>query len=290
MSKQRIISSVLMIALTILAVVNDLFFIVVIIGLTIGGLYEFFYMVKKKGIPIYSYVGIFIGVLIPVSIYTRFELTKNWELLFIVLAFLLILLLQFARQDNRNAIVGISTTLFGILYVSWFFSFLIKIRLLLPDGGGVKLLAFVLLVTKSGDIGALIVGSRFGKHLLLPKVSPNKTIEGFLGAFLFSTMAAVIAKSLLPDVPHFSYEHVALMGAFFGGIGQVGDLSESLMKRDCGVKDSGKMLPGLGGVLDTIDSLLFAAPAFYLYMNSALNTVSKISIEMLWGSISPFAN
>lgn len=287
MSRQRLLSSAFMIVLTILAVVNDLFFILVILGLTIGGLYEFFYMVKKKDIPIYSYVGIFIGVLIPVSIYTRFELTKNWELLFIVLAFLLILLLQFARQDNRNAIVGISTTLFGVLYVSWFFSFLIKIRFLLPDGGGVKLLAFIILVTKAGDIGALILGSRFGKHLLLPKVSPNKTIEGFLGAFLVSTVAAILAKSFLPAVPHFSYPHVALMGAFFGGIGQVGDLSESLMKRDCGVKDSGKMLPGLGGVLDTIDSLLFAAPAFYLYMNSALNASKVSSIEMLWGSISP---
>jgi len=98
-----------MIALTVFAIVNEWFFIAFVVALTAGALYEFFYLVKKKEIPIYSYVGIFIGVLIPISIFTKFELTKNWELLFIVLGFLLLLLLQFSRKDNRNAIVGIST-------------------------------------------------------------------------------------------------------------------------------------------------------------------------------------
>jgi len=274
MSKERIISASIMILITILAVINQWIFIAVILALTIGGLYEFFYMVKKKGVPIYSYVGIFFGVLIPASIYTQFELTKNWELLFVVVAFLLILLLQFSRKDNKNAILGISTTLFGVLYVAWFFSFLIKIRFLLPGIQGVKLLAFLLLVTKSGDIGALLIGSKFGKHLLLPEVSPNKTIEGSLGSFLFGVVTALLGRSLLPSVPGFLWWHVALMGAFFSGLGQLGDISESLIKRDCNVKDSGKILPGMGGVLDTIDSLLFAAPAFYLYISAALNTVS----------------
>ncbi|MFA5088809.1 MAG: phosphatidate cytidylyltransferase [Candidatus Omnitrophota bacterium] len=272
MSKERFVSSSIMIALAIVAVLNQGVFIVTILALTIGGLYEFFYMVKKKGIPIYSYVGILFGVLIPASIYTKFELTKNWELLFIVLAFLLILLLQFSRKDNSNAMVGISTTLFGVLYVAWFFSFLIKIRFL-HGVNGVGLLAFILIVTKAGDIGALLIGSRFGKHPLLPRVSPNKSVEGCLGSFIFSVLAAVFSRSLLPSVPSFPLWHVALMGAFFGGVGQLGDLSESLMKRDCHVKDSGKLLPGMGGVLDTIDSLLFSAPAFYLYMSSALNTL-----------------
>lgn len=270
MSIARVASSIVMILVTIVAVVNQWAFIVVIIGLTVGGLYEFFYMIKKKGIPIYSYVGIFIGVLIPLSIYTHFELTRNWELLFIVVGFLLMLLLQFARHDTRNAIVGLSTTLFGVLYVAWFLSFLVKIRFLLPGMAGVHLLGFILLVTKVGDVGAILIGSWLGKHPLIPRVSPNKSIEGCLGSFVFSTIAAILGRSLLPEVPYFSTLHVALMGAFFGGIGQLGDLSESLIKRDCNVKDSGKLLPGMGGVLDMIDSLLFAAPAFYLYMSSTL--------------------
>ena len=135
---------------------------------------------------------------------------------------------------------------------------------------GVKLLGFILLVTKSSDIGALIIGSNFGKHPLLPKVSPNKSVEGTLGAVLIAACTALIVRPLLPVILNLPWWQVFFMGAFFGCLGQLGDLSESLIKRDCGVKDSGKFLPGMGGVLDVIDSLLFSAPAFYLYMSSTL--------------------
>lgn len=271
MNNKRYVTATLLSILAIFAVLRVEIFLAVVVFLTMGGLYEFFYMVKKKGIPIYSYVGIFIGVLIPLSIFTKFELTKNWELLFIVCAFLLILLLQFARQDNSNATVGISTTLFGILYVSWFFSFLVKIRLLLPGLEGVKLLGFIVLITKSADIGAFMIGSAFGKNPLIPRISPKKTVEGYIGSLTFSVICAICAQSWLPASLNFSWIQVAFMGAFFGSIGQLGDLSESMIKRDCGVKDSGKILPGMGGILDAIDSLLFSAPAFYLYISAALN-------------------
>lgn len=270
MTKKRFFSSVLLIVLTTCAVYVEWFFFVMVVAFTVGGLYEFFYMIKKKGIPIYSYFGIFIGVFIPLSIYRGFELTRNWELLFIVLAFLSVFILQFARRDNTNAIVGLSTTMFGVFYVSWLFSFLIKIRFLLPGMEGVKLLAFILLVTKCGDIGALLIGSWLGKHPLMPVVSPNKSIEGAIGSFGFSIVVAVLLRSFLPSAINFPLWQVAFMGAFFGGMGQLGDLSESLIKRDCQVKDSGKLLPGIGGVLDIIDSLLFASPAFYLYMSAIL--------------------
>ena len=126
MNKMRFVSGTIATLVTAVAIWNQVFFIGLICFLTLGGLYEFFYLLKKKkDIPIYSYTGIFIGVLIPLSIYTHFEPTKNWELLFIVCALLLILMLQFNRADNRNAVVGLSTTLFGVLYVSWFFSFLV---------------------------------------------------------------------------------------------------------------------------------------------------------------------
>lgn len=273
MNKDRLISSTIMILVSIFAVVNQWAFIAVLLALTIGALYEFFYLIKKKGIPIYSYTGIIFGVLIPISIFFQFELTKKWELLFIVVVLLLIFLLQLGRKENSNAIVGISTTLFGVIYVSWFFSFMIKIRFLLPGIEGVKLLGFILLITKCGDMGALLIGSKIGKHPLLPHVSPNKTIEGSLGSFLFSAVVAVLAQSLLPAQLNLSVMHVILIGIFFGGIGQLGDMSESLIKRDCNVKDSGKFLPALGGALDAIDSLLFSAPAFYFYMVLLLDAV-----------------
>ena len=232
-------------------------------ALIIGGLYEFFSLIEKKGIYIYKYFGMAIGIMIPLSIIFRFELTKSWELLFIVLALVSLFVLQFRRQDNSQAIVGISTTLFGILYISWFFSFLIKIRYL-PQGQGY--LIAILLITKSSDIGAYLIGSKFGKHKLIPRISPNKSVEGSLGGLVFSSATAVVGRAFLG----FSYVHAALLGLALGILAELGDLSESLIKRDCKVKDSGILFPGMGGVLDLIDSLLFTAPVFYFYMSSML--------------------
>jgi phosphatidate cytidylyltransferase len=273
MNPKRFLSSAIMIAIAAAAVINSWVFIFVLSALIIGGLYEFFYLISKKGIPIYSYTGIAIGLSIPLSIFFKFEPTKGWELLFIVLVLLMIFVMQFMRKNNANAIVGISTTLFGVLYVSWLFSFLIKIRFLGHGDEGMKLLAFLLLVTKSADIGALFIGSRFGKHPLIPRVSPNKTVEGLIGSVIFSMGTAMLFQQFIPERLNLSMVHIAFMGMFIGGIGQLGDLSESLIKRDCNVKDSGRLFPGLGGVLDIIDSLLFSAPTFYFYISSALRFV-----------------
>jgi len=229
----------------------------------IGGLYEFFSMLDKKGISAYKYFGIGLGMVIPLSTMFRFELTKGWEFLFIVLALLFLILMQFKRRRNSGAIVDIATTMFGIIYVSWFFSFLIKIRYL---EGGMGLLAVVLLITKSGDIGAYLIGSRFGRNALLPRISPKKTVEGAIGGLIFSILMAFICKPILG----FGYLHLIILGICMGLLGQLGDLSESLIKRDCEVKDSGKIFPGMGGVLDEIDSLLFVAPVFYFYMSVIL--------------------
>jgi phosphatidate cytidylyltransferase len=127
-------------------------------------------------------------------------------------------------------------------------------------------LSTVLLITKLGDIGAYIVGMRFGKTPLIPRISPKKSVEGSIGGLLFSISGALVSKAFL----HFSYLHLISMGIFLGILGQLGDLSESLIKRDCEVKDSGNIFPGLGGVLDAIDSLLFTAPAFYFYISNVL--------------------
>jgi phosphatidate cytidylyltransferase len=267
---KRIITSSILIATAILAVIINWVFIIVVCSLIILGLWEFFGLVERKGIQIYKYFGTLIGLIIPLSVYFKFELTKNWELLFIVLMLLSIFLLQFTRRESSEALLGISTTLFGILYVAWFFSFLIKIKLL-PYGTG--LLAFILLVTKFGDIGAYLVGTKLGKHPLIARISPKKSVEGAIGGLIFSILVAVASKPLLPDHALFSYWRLALVGAFFGILGQLGDLSESLIKRDCQVKDASNVLPGMGGALDVMDSLLFTAPAFYFYMSSVLSNL-----------------
>ncbi|TAN60242.1 phosphatidate cytidylyltransferase [bacterium] len=263
MLKQRLLNTLIWFAVIVLALRYQWIFALCIMGLIAGGLYEFFCLIEKKGIPIYKYFGMAIGVIIPLSILFEFELTRGWELLFIFLALVSLFILQFKRRDNSQAIVGISTTLFGILYVAWFLSFLIKIRNL-PAGAGY--LAAVILVTKSSDIGAYVIGSGFGRHALIPRISPKKSIEGALGGLLFSVIAAVLSKPFLG----FSYPRLIILGIAIGILAELGDLSESLIKRDCQVKDSGSFFPGMGGVLDLVDSLLFTAPVFYFYMSNVL--------------------
>jgi phosphatidate cytidylyltransferase len=256
---KRIISSAMLIGIISGVIFVDWLCSLVIILFIVGGLYEYFAMLEKKGINIYKYFGIGVGTIIPLSIMLKFEPTKSWELLFIVLALFFLILMQFKRRDSSGVIVDISTTLFGILYVSWFFSFLIKIRYL---PGGLGFLVSLLLITKLGDIGAYLVGSKWGKKLLIPRISPKKTIEGALGGLLFSILGGLACKAFLP----FEYGQLLLISVGLGILGQLGDLSESLLKRDCQVKDSGNIFPGMGGVLDEIDSLLFTAPVFYFIL------------------------
>lgn len=233
------------------------------------GLNEFFALVERKGIVIERWLGLAVGLLIPISIWAGFEPTKGWELFFMVVVFLALFLTQMRRQDSSQAIVGISTALFGILYVSWSLSFLIKLRFLespaLP--GGVWLVALVLLITKGGDIGAYFVGSAIGRHTLIRRVSPSKTWEGMIGGLLFSVGGALTLRGVFSQIPAY---HLVVLGLLLGVLGQLGDLSESLVKRDCQVKDSGTLFPGMGGALDVLDSLLFTSPICYFYVHKFL--------------------
>jgi phosphatidate cytidylyltransferase len=257
---KRVISSVVLISIISAVVFFDWLCGLVATALIIAGLYEYFVMLQKKGINIYKYFGIGMGAIIPLSIMFRFEMTKGWELFFIVMALLFILVMQFKRRDSSGVIVDISTTIFGIVYVAWLFSFIIKVRYL--DGGFGFLIA-LLLIVKMGDIGAFLVGSRWGKTPMLQHISPKKTVERAIGGLFFSLIGALACKPFLP----FGYGHLFLIAFGLGILGQLGDLSESLLKRDCQIKDSGSFFPGMGGVLDQIDSLLFTAPVFYFYLS-----------------------
>ena len=231
-----------------------------IASIVIGvALTEFFNLVEKKHIFVYKYFGVIIGMCVPLIIYFQMggEGYFALEPFFIVIACLFIFVLQFIRRDSSQALASIAITLFGLLYIAWFFSFLIKIKFL---HNGTLLVAFLILVTKMGDVGAYFIGSAIGKHNLIPRISPHKTIEGTIGGLVFSVMSAVASKSYLPN---FSYAHLIALGVLLGILAQVGDLAESLLKRDCAVKDAGRILPGLGGMLDIIDSLLFTTPIFY---------------------------
>jgi phosphatidate cytidylyltransferase len=155
----------------------------------------------------------------------------------------------------------VSKLFFGIFYVALLFSFLILVRGL-PHG--VTLIFFLLFVTWAGDTGAYLTGRALGRHLLCPRVSPAKTIEGSCGGAVFSLAVALVCQ--MTFLQHISVAHCLALAAGINVLNQIGDLSESAIKRSCDVKDSGKILPGHGGILDRIDSLLFAAPFLYYYI------------------------
>lgn len=233
------------------------FLVVIFIALALA---EFFDLLKKKDVPTSSFFGMCMGALIPWIVYMEFGATQSGEILFLVLGCLFLFILKFFRDTTRS-LIGISLTLFGILYISWFLSYLIKIRFL-PDGA--VWVAYLLSVTKAADIGAYLVGMRFGKHALIPHISPKKTIEGLFGGLLASVLAAFFLGPYLPL--EFHKAHLLAQGLLIGVVGQIGDLSESMMKRFCDAKDSGSRLPGIGGVLDAVDSILFTAPIFYFHL------------------------
>ncbi|MBU3933687.1 MAG: phosphatidate cytidylyltransferase [Candidatus Omnitrophica bacterium] len=228
------------------------------------GLNEFFILVENKEIGVNRRLGIVLGAAVPLATYFDYKIPQDWFFVFIPAICLIIFIIQFTKRDNR-AVLSISAILFGLVYVSWFLSFLIRIRTM-PLGTELLrkyLIAYLILVAKSGDIGAYLIGTRLGRHSLIPRISPKKTVEGMVGGLAFSVLVSLACVGFLPS---FSLFHLFILGLLLGALAQIGDLSESLIKRDCGVKDSGRTLPGLGGVLDTIDSLLFTAPVFYFYV------------------------
>lgn len=261
---KRIITSVLIVTLAGLVTFffpNWAFSLLASVMIGIG-LLEFFNLAGRKGIFVYKYFGIIIGMCVPVIIYFQMggEGYFTLEPFFIVIACLFIFVLQFIRRDSSQALVSIAVTLFGLLYIAWFFSFFIKLKFL---HNGALLVSFLILVTKMGDVGAYLIGNAIGRHNLISRISPHKTVEGTMGGLAFSVMTAVACKSFLPAFP---YGHLIILGLLLGILAQVGDLAESLLKRDSGVKDSGSALSGFGGMLDLIDSLLFTTPIFYFYI------------------------
>jgi phosphatidate cytidylyltransferase len=195
---------------------------------------------------------------------------NDFESSFIILFVLGLCVRQFVSRTNTTGIATIAITLFGLMYVPWLLNFIQKINFFQGVDGKYYLLYFVL-ITKISDTGAYSVGSLIGKHKMIPRISPGKTWEGFGGAILFSVAASVIFAHLAhAKMPAMNLKHAIILGVILGAAAVVGDLIESLFKREAGVKDSGKFFPGIGGMLDLLDSLLFNAPLMYLYLRHVL--------------------
>ena len=250
--------------------------------LAVTGLIEFYGMVEKRGLVCFKYWGIAAGVLLMLATFIRssglfFDAggpsgAADFEAVILIIFVLGLCVRQFVSRSNTAGILAISTTLFGLMYVPWLLNFIQKIEFFPVPGvqGNFYILYFVL-VTKFSDMGAYLVGSLIGKHKMIPRISPGKTWEGFFGAIVISTGASLLFAHLAGDRLYgMNWMHALILGVILSVSAVIGDLIESLFKREAGVKDSGKLFPGIGGILDLLDSLLFNAPLMYLYLRHVL--------------------
>ncbi len=249
-------------------------FVVLITAVGIVAILEYFRLLDRTDLSIEKYIGVLGVVILPLGAFYGY--------MYLGLGFtcmvLLVLLSQLLKDDLTDCIYRISVTVLGIAYVGWFVSHAVLIRNLGSSHDTKELntlyenvsdvgffyIVLVVAVTFLNDTGAYYVGKFIGKHKLVPSISPGKTIEGTLGGIVSSIITAVVVNIIF-GAP-VSYLFVVTFGLLIAVLAVIGDLAESSIKRGSGVKDTGEILPGHGGVLDRIDSLLFVLPFSYYYI------------------------
>lgn len=247
-------------------------FAVLIAGVSVVSLWEYFNILfanpgaTERPRPPWGVIPILALFTAPLMVWTAHRFSV--ELVVILLAGNLIFssLYSFTRFDTDRRIVETGVkSIQALVYIPLMLSFAVLIR----DGSdGMRWLFLVLAVVFAGDIGALYAGTYLGKRKLCPSVSPGKTIEGSLGGLLANVAVGVLFKLIL--FPRLIWGESILFFLILGIVGQIGDLYESEFKRAAGVKDSGAILPGHGGLLDRIDALLFALPVAYFFIKFIL--------------------
>src|SRR5271165_7096799 len=251
---RRLVSAAAMwaIALVVLFTGNETIFVLLIASLGMAGLWEYFQMIERSGMRCFKVFGMACGA---ASFIGSF------------------LALRTFRPTGKNApLEAMAYTLFGLMYVAWLFNFMTKIIYVVPrtpQGAtlGQFYVIYLVVVTKFTDMGAYLVGSRIGRHQMMPHISPAKTWEGFIGSLVFAVAGSFLMIMLIPkQLAWLNFFHATILGLLIGLAAVVGDLGESIVKRSTGVKDSGALLPGIGGMLDLIDSLLFTAPLLFFYL------------------------
>jgi phosphatidate cytidylyltransferase len=224
------------------------------------GLHEFFGLLRARGLRPQRTIGVFLAAMIFAEV--ALPGWSPWP--FWPLGILLLLTATLARGKRWDeAVPAAGGTLLGALYLGALGGTIAALRLLPPLDEGAVRVALLLAIIMAADTTAFFVGHQWGRRPLAPEVSPHKTIEGALGGLLGGVAGALVVRALgMPQLPAL---HAVGLGVAVAALGIGGDLSESLLKRWAGVKDSGTLFPGHGGMLDRLDSLLFGAPVLYYY-------------------------
>jgi len=223
--------------------------------------YEFSIMVRKINIYVCNLIGFLSVTFLILNSYFNFLQLE----IFLLLMLPILLLIELFR-NKASAINNISATLLLIFYTGFFSSTLIGIREYYPQtylNGGLVIISIFITLWMT-DSAAYFIGTAFGKHKLFPRVSPNKSWEGAIAGFIFAFVTLIILKTFF--LTFVNWIDIAAFAIIVGIFGQIGDLIESLIKRDASVKDSSNLIPGHGGIFDRFDSLLFSAPLIFIYL------------------------
>lgn len=243
--------------------------------ISVIGLYEFYRGVRKTGAEPQEWVGLASAFLFMFSAMHQFQ-SERFSLPGVLTIFVIITMVVELMRTNRAPIKNLGATYLGTVYVGWLFSYLVAINSIggafniygTPWNvrGGAWLILYITFTAWAADTGAYLVGRKWGKHKLAPSLSPGKSWEGLASGLASSTVMSMLMGHAI-GVPLL---HTIFLGIGIGIAGLIGDLAESSLKRDIGVKDFGSIMPGHGGILDRFDGLLFASPLFYYYITMFL--------------------
>lgn len=223
------------------------------------GLREFYHLALPHSKPVERFLGIGLGLIL--SLLIAFGSAGWVSPFFVILLLCLSVLFMVTSQNLLPTVSNLGITLFGILYIGFLLSHISLIRYM---ANGKAWALFLIATVWAGDISAFFGGSRFGRHKLYPKISPKKTVEGLIGAVVGSIIVSLIFSQVF--IPQLEKGLCVLLAIGLGVLGQLGDFTESMLKRSAQVKDSGSLIPGHGGMLDRLDSFLFSAPFLYYFL------------------------
>lgn len=273
--KTRILTALIALPIVIASIILPIWFplavwlFVALAGVSLAaGLFEFYSLTKKlelkadAGVAYLGAAALFVGFVFDAP-------AKAPELIMATLSLfaIIVLITQTFRfkQDFSKMLPGIGVTMLGVIYVAFLGGFLVATRVGFENGANLSthLLAYFFLVIFGSDAGAYFAGSALGKHKLAPGISPGKTVEGLIGGLLAAAgFAALATVWFFPELP---YKWSIPLAVVLATVGVLGDLAESAMKRGSKTKDAASILPGHGGLLDRLDSLLFGAPILYYF-------------------------
>jgi len=263
MLKKRVITALCIIPLLVAAVWFDQpipWFTILVAIWGLLAVFEFYRMAAGLKVPPVTYFGLIWTLLFILSPHFDYDFLIP---LLLTSAVVLPLIWFLLRPQKEGAFIGWAWTIAGILYVGWLLSYFVALRGV-DDGRNWVFLA--LFVTFGSDSSAFFIGRACGKHRLALSISPGKTWEGAIGGAFGAIIVSLLFTLPTPLHLPFDYWQAILLGLLVSIFGQLGDLVESLLKRSMGVKDSGKLLPGHGGFLDRIDSIVFAGIVVYYYV------------------------